>query len=114
MGIVQSGGWVKKHEAWGLGIYSVFRHPDVALTRAIEVPLTPGVRFHHMITVALDDKGEISNVIDDKGGPTWLAPHRVTPKVTEFPYAAGVCLPYVLRSIMGEWRGRHHDERICF
>lgn len=76
---------VTDHEAWGLGIYSVFRHPNVNLTRAIEVPVKPGVRFHHMITVALDDKGEISNVIDDKGGPTHLAPHRVDPKVAEFP-----------------------------
>jgi hypothetical protein len=76
---------VTDHEAWGQGIYSVFRHPDVALSRAIEVPQKPGVRFHHMITVALDDKGEISNVIDDKGGPTSLGPHRVTPKVAEFP-----------------------------
>jgi hypothetical protein len=76
---------VTDHEAWGLGIYSVFRRPDVVLSRAIEVPRKPGVRFHHMITVALDDKGEISNVIDDKGGPTSLGPHRVTPKVAEFP-----------------------------
>jgi len=76
---------VTAHEAWGLGVYSVFRHPDVVLTRAIEVPRTPGVKFHHMITVALDNLGEISNVIDDKGGPTSVAPHRVTPKVTEFP-----------------------------
>jgi hypothetical protein len=76
---------VPEHEAWGLGVYSVFRHPDVVLSRAIEVPQKPGVRFHHMITVALDDKGEISNVIDDKGGPTSLAPRRVTPKVAEFP-----------------------------
>ncbi len=76
---------VGDHEAWGLGIYSVFRHPDVVLSRAIEVPRKPGVRFHHMITVALDDKGEITNVIDDKGGSTSLGPHRVTPKVAEFP-----------------------------
>jgi hypothetical protein len=76
---------VTSHEAWGLGIYSVFRHPDVLLTRAIEVPVNPNVRFHHMITVALDDKGEISNVINNTGGPTALAPHRVTPKVTNFP-----------------------------
>ncbi|MGB6690651.1 MAG: coagulation factor 5/8 type domain-containing protein [Terracidiphilus sp.] len=76
---------VTSHEAWGLGIYSVFRHPNVTLTRAIEVPVKPAVRFHHMITVALDDKGEISNVIDNKGGPTALAPARVTPKVAEFP-----------------------------
>ncbi len=76
---------VTSHEAWGLGVYSVFRHPNVTLTRAIEVPVTPNVRFHHMITVALDNLGEISNVIDDKGGPTHVAPNRVTPKVAEFP-----------------------------
>jgi hypothetical protein len=76
---------VTNHEAWGLGVYSVFRHPDVVLTRSIEVPVNPNVRFHHMITVALDDKGEISNVINGVGGPTALAPHRVTPKVTNFP-----------------------------
>ena len=75
---------VKHHEAWGLGIYSVFRHPGVKLTRAIEVPKMPAVRFHSMITVALDDKGEISNVIDDAGGPTSIEP-RTTPKVTSFP-----------------------------
>ena len=76
---------VTTHEAWGLGIYSVFRHPNVTLSRAIEVPVTPGVRFHHMITVALDNLGEISNVIDDKGGPTHVAPGRIEPKVDDFP-----------------------------
>jgi hypothetical protein len=75
---------VTKHEAWGLGIYSVFIEPKVNLSRAIEVPRKPGIRFHHMITVALGENGEISNVIDDKGGPTAIHP-RVTPKVAEFP-----------------------------
>lgn len=75
---------VTSHEAWGLGVYSVFRHPNVVLTRAIEVPQVPGVRFHHMITVALDNLGEISNVIDNSGGPTATKP-RVTPKLAEFP-----------------------------
>jgi hypothetical protein len=75
---------VTTHEAWGLGIYSVFRHPDVVLTRAIEVPVNPNVRFHDMITVALDHLGEISNVINNTGGPTATSP-RVTPKVTNFP-----------------------------
>jgi len=75
---------VTSHEAWGLGVYSVFRHPDVVLSRAIEVPRAPGVKFHHMITVALDNLGEISNVIDDAGGPTSTKP-RTTPKVAEFP-----------------------------
>jgi hypothetical protein len=75
---------VTRHEAWGLGIYSVFRHPNVVLTRAIEVPEKPGVQFHHMITVALGDKGTIENVIDNVGGSTSIEP-RVTPKVAEFP-----------------------------
>ncbi|WP_190273721.1 coagulation factor 5/8 type domain-containing protein [Granulicella mallensis] len=75
---------VTSHEAWGLGIYSVFRKPNVILTRAIEVPEQPGVRFHHMITVALDKLGEISNVINKTGGATATAP-RVTPKVTNYP-----------------------------
>jgi hypothetical protein len=75
---------VTSHEAWGLGIYSVFLKPDVTLSRALEVPRTQGVRFHHMITVALGNKGQISNVIDDQGGPTSIQP-RVTPKVAEFP-----------------------------
>lgn len=75
---------VSTHEAWGLGIYSVFIQPNVVLSRAIEVPKKPRVRFHHIITVALGEHGEISNVIDDKGGPTSIHP-RVTPKVAEFP-----------------------------
>jgi hypothetical protein len=76
---------VTTHEAWGLGAYSVFRRSDVVLTHAIEVPAKPSIRFHDMITVALGDKGEITNVINNTGGPTALAPHRVTPKVTTFP-----------------------------
>jgi hypothetical protein len=75
---------ITRHEAWGLGVYSVFRRPNVVLSRAIEVPETGGVRFHHMITVALGDRGAIDNVIDNEGGVTSIKP-RVTPKVTEFP-----------------------------
>jgi hypothetical protein len=76
---------VTSHEAWGLGVYSVFRKPDVKLTRAIEVPVKPGVRFHHMITIALDDKGEITHVINDTGDAAVPGVHRTVPRVTEFP-----------------------------
>jgi hypothetical protein len=75
---------VSSHEAWGLGIYSVFRYPSVELTRAIEVPTRPDVKFHHMITVALGNQGQIANVIDVTGGSTSMKP-RVTPKLAEFP-----------------------------
>ncbi len=75
---------VSTHEAWGLGIYSVFRHPNVELTRAIEAPVEPGVRFHHMITIALDNLGQISHVIDDAGAAATARPH-VAQKLAEFP-----------------------------
>jgi len=78
------GGAVTSHEAWGLGVYSVFRHSGIELSRAIEVPRNPAVRFHNMITVALGRQGGISQVINDTGGATSIAP-RVTPKVTMYP-----------------------------
>jgi hypothetical protein len=56
----------------------------VVLTRAIEVPDSPDVRFHHMITVRLGNNGEISNVINNTGGATGTTP-RDAPKVTNFP-----------------------------
>ena len=76
---------VKSHQAYGLGVYSVFRHPEVTLTRAIEVPTTQGILFQHMITVALDNLGEITHVIDNTGAAATTASPRVTPKVTSFP-----------------------------
>lgn len=60
---------VTRHEAWGLGAYSVFLKPDVVLDRAFEAPRKPGVRFQSMITVCLVDKGSIERVINDAGDP---------------------------------------------
>jgi hypothetical protein len=75
---------VTKHEAWGMGVYSVFEHPNVVLTRAVETPKRPGVRFHDIITVALGELGAITHVINDTGETTVIHP-RVTPKITDFP-----------------------------
>src|SRR5215472_210040 len=71
------------HEAWGLGVYSVFRHPGVVLTRAIEIPVKSNVRFHHMITIALDDKGQITHIVNDTGDAA--VPRGGPKRVTEFP-----------------------------
>jgi hypothetical protein len=76
---------VTSHEAFGLGIYSVFTNPGIFLTRAIEVPRTTNVRFHHMITVNLTANGGISNVINDQGGATAPGIVTNTPQVTDFP-----------------------------
>ena len=75
---------VTSHEAWGLGIYSVFIYPDVVLTHALETPKSSQIRFHDMITVALGDHGAINHVINETGEATAMHP-RVTPTVTDFP-----------------------------
>jgi hypothetical protein len=76
---------VTSHEAWGLGIYSVFRKTNVVLSRAIEVPEKSGVRFHNMITVCLGQNGEITHIINETGGKT--IPNHVAeaPRLLEFP-----------------------------
>ena len=76
---------VTHHEAWGLGVYSVFTYPNVFLSHAIEAPTTPNVRFHDMITVCLETNGGIRHIIDNQGDPTVCAPHRVDPKLTLYP-----------------------------
>jgi len=76
---------VTSHEAWGLGIYSVFTNANVFLTRAVEVPNTANVKFHHLTTVNLTNNGGISNVIDNAGGATAPGIAVNTPRVTDFP-----------------------------
>jgi len=62
---------VTSHEAWGLGAYCTFNNAgSVSVTRAFEVPVTAGVKFHHMVTVSLGGRGTISHVINDTGGPS--------------------------------------------
>ena len=54
------------------------------LTRAIEAPNRPTVRFHDVITVALGELGAITHVVNDSGESTAIHP-RVKPKVTNYP-----------------------------
>ncbi|MGA8938247.1 MAG: coagulation factor 5/8 type domain-containing protein [Acidobacteriaceae bacterium] len=75
---------VTNHEAWGLGIYSVFTYPNVYLTHAIETPTTPNIHFHDMITVCLNTNGGIRNIIDNTGGAATCRP-RNWPRLTLFP-----------------------------
>jgi hypothetical protein len=75
---------VRQHEAWGMGIYSVFRNPDIYVTRAIEAPAGSGVRFHDMITTCLNNYGGIRNIVDDAGTAATCHP-RNWPRLTAFP-----------------------------
>lgn len=76
---------VLNHQAWGLGIYSVFRHPNVTLYHAIEAPDRPSVRFQHMITVALDNLGQITHIINESGATANTSQPRVDPKLDTYP-----------------------------
>jgi len=44
---------VTTHEAWGLGVYCVFYAAPVVADKAIETPVAPGVKMHHMVTIRL-------------------------------------------------------------
>lgn len=76
---------VRQHEAWGLGVYSVFTYPGVVLTRAVEAPERPGVRFHHVTTVSLVNRGEITHLVNDSGEATVAGPVRIDRTLTEYP-----------------------------
>ncbi|NES16569.1 MULTISPECIES: adenylyl cyclase [Micromonospora] len=66
----QVAGHVRKHEAWGLGVYSYFNQGvDIRCDRAIEAPRRAGVRFHDAITVFLDGSGGIERTINEAGTP---------------------------------------------
>ena len=59
---------VKSHEGWGLGSYCFFNvDPTIHATRAFEVPVTPGVKLHDLLTVSLGGVGTIDHVVNDTG-----------------------------------------------
>ncbi len=62
---------VTRHEAWGLGSYCYFHSdPSVVADRSFEVPDTPGVRLHDLVTVSLGGAGTISHIVNRAGGPS--------------------------------------------
>ncbi|MGH7993943.1 MAG: coagulation factor 5/8 type domain-containing protein [Limisphaerales bacterium] len=63
---------VTTHEAWGLGVYSVFRAGQIVADSAIETPTVPGVQLHHMVTLRLgwQRDGGIRHVLNGTGGST--------------------------------------------
>jgi hypothetical protein len=64
------GDGVKMHEAWGLGIYCVFRGGPIIADRAIETPTTASIKMHHMVTVRFNGVpgSGIEHVINNRGG----------------------------------------------
>ncbi len=76
---------VKTHELWGGGSY-IFTNvdPTIHATRGFEVPVTPGVKMHDLLTVELS-AGTIDHVINNTGDPVTSAAIGVPSFVTEFP-----------------------------
>jgi hypothetical protein len=61
---------VRTHEAWGLGSYIYTNvNPGLHATNAFEVPKTPGVKMHDLLTVSLNKAGTIDHVINGVGDP---------------------------------------------
>jgi hypothetical protein len=64
------GDHVRTHEAWGLGSYIYTNvNPTLHATNSFEVPKTPGVRMHDLLTVSLNKAGTIDHVINGVGDP---------------------------------------------
>ena len=60
---------VTSHQGWGMGSYCFFNvNPTIQADRAFEVPVSPAVQFHSLLTVPLGD-GMIDNIINSTGGP---------------------------------------------
>ncbi len=75
---------VTTHEGWGMGSYCVFTtDASIAAYHSFEVPNTPNVKFHNILTVSLG-KGSITTVINEHrrrslkpppwSRPTWCYP----------------------------------------
>ena len=65
------GDTAKTHEAWGLGIYHVFKKAPVVAENAIETPAVAGIRMHHLMTFRLGGGkpgSGIRHVINGTGG----------------------------------------------
>ncbi|WP_447006863.1 discoidin domain-containing protein [Saccharothrix isguenensis] len=68
------GNHVTSHEGWGMGVYAFNQaDPSIVTANGFEVPNTPGVRMHDLVTVSLGGVGTISNVINGVGGTANLA-----------------------------------------
>jgi hypothetical protein len=76
---------VRSHEAWGIGSYCFFNvNPTLHATRAFEVPETPGVRLHDLLTVSLGGVGTIDHVVNDTGAAA-QGPGTVPVDLVQYP-----------------------------
>ncbi|MDT5035970.1 MAG: hypothetical protein QOE03_1155 [Micromonosporaceae bacterium] len=76
---------VRTHELWGGGSYVFFNvNPSIHATRGFEVPVTPGVKMHDLLTVNLS-AGTIDHVVNDTGAPVTTAAIGVPSYLVSYP-----------------------------
>src|SRR4051812_28326979 len=64
------GDQVRTHHLYGGGVYVFNRNnPSIHTENGFEVPTTPGVQLHHVMTVNLSGPGTIDHVVDGVGEP---------------------------------------------
>jgi len=85
--LVSSG--VEHFTGIGMGSYSFFNQGvDIFAANAFEVPETPDVRLHNLLTIFLDPangKGGIRNVVNGVGGSSTIANPDVPVTIVDFP-----------------------------
>jgi hypothetical protein len=73
----------------GMGTYSFFNQGiDIFADHAYEVPTTPGVHLHDLLTIFLDatnGRGGIRHVVNDTGGSSTIANPDVPVTVLDYP-----------------------------
>ena len=80
---------VRHFSGYGMGSYSFFNQGvDVYADHAFEVPTTPGVHLHDLLTLFLDatnGSGGIRHVVNDVGGSSTIANPDVPVTVVDYP-----------------------------
>jgi hypothetical protein len=86
---------VTSHEASGMTAVALFIFSPVPIFihSAYKAPVSPGVRFHHILAGVLLGKGGIQNVINESGGsalaggpPAFVNGVEATTQVTSYPW----------------------------
>lgn len=75
-------GHVKKHQAWGVGIYNVFYDAPVVVDQAIETPPEVEGSFYHKVIFWLNGNKEsvVKSIINGKGGGVSSTNRKATMK----------------------------------
>jgi len=77
---------VRSFQGYGMGSY-IFTNidPDIHVTHAFEVPVSPGVQLHDLLTVHLSGPGTIDHVINDTGASVSSVNKDVPSQVVNYP-----------------------------